>query len=198
VHVACDDSQRFALRPTGVGSQWWSQPDGVGPAVGRATQCAGATHVVVVQAVGASGHDCACASDVVESPAGYASLVTSVDMTAVDVSRSLRACAGWRLFGVGDGAPWLDDERADLVWSRAADLDAVIIPTNFTDRLDSLAAVATRYPTVRVALDHCAFTDMGGASKNWLARHATRHLDQQQRSWIFLGTAVELGWVSAR
>lgn len=88
--------------------------------------------------------------------------------------------------------------RRDLVWSRAADLDAVIIPTNFTDRLESLAAAATRYPTVRVALDHCAFTDMGGASKSWLARHATRHLDQQRRSWIFSGTAVELGWVSAR
>ena len=277
VHVACDDTHRFPRRPTGVGSQWWSEPDGSGPAVLRTTRHAGAAHVVVVQAVGAYGHDCACASDVVESSAGYASLVTSVDMTAVgltavgltavdltavDMASSPSACAGWRLFGVGDGAPWLDDERADLVWSRAAELDAVIVPTIFTDRLDSLAAVAARYPTVRVALDHCAFADMGGATgeqallrlaeapsirlkvtthvldawlrqgrldeafadlvaafgthrmcwgsdhpqhlgstyveKLALARHATRHLDREQQSAFFLGTAVELGWSPGR
>ncbi len=238
----------------------------------RTAKDAGAANVVVVQAVGAYGHDCACASDVVESSAGYALLVASIDMTAVDLSAvdlsavdlqtSRRPCVGWRLFGVADGAPWLDDERADLVWSRAAELDAVIVPTIFTDRLDSLAAVAARHPAVRVALDHCAFPDIGGASAEhtllrtaetssirlkvtthvldaWLrqgrldqafadlvdafgtdrmcwgsdhpqhqgstyaeklalARHATRHLDGQQRSRFFVGTAVELGWAPAR
>ncbi len=130
----------------------------------RTTRHAGAAHVVVVQAVGAYGHDCTCASDVVESSGGYASLVTSIDMTAADVSSSLRESAGWRLFGVGDGAPWLDDERADLVWSRASELDAVVVPTIFSDRLDALAVIAARFPTVRVALDHCGFADISGTA----------------------------------
>lgn len=151
-------------RPTGVGSQWWSQPDGVGPAVGRATQCAGAAHVVVVQEVGAYDHDCACASDVVESSAGYASLVTSVDMTAVDVSRSLRACAGWRLFGVGDGAPWLDDERAATssgratpIWMRSSSRRTS--PTDWN-----------RWQPQRPATPPCASRSIIARLRTWAAR----------------------------
>jgi len=162
VHVACADANRFPRQPTGVGSTWWNEPEGDGANVLAAARDAGAAGVVVVQAVGAYGYDSSCASSVVATASGFATLVTAVDFAARDVAATLAPCAGWRLFGVADGAPWLDDDRADVVWERADALGVVIVPTIFTARLDSLRAVVERYPGVAVALDHCAFPDMGG------------------------------------
>jgi L-fuconolactonase len=162
VHVACADTRRFPRRPTGVGSSWWNEPDGDGANVLAAARDAGATGVVVVQAVGAYGYDSSCAASVVAASDGFSKLVTAVDFAAADLATMLEAHAGWRLFGVADGAPWLDDDRADVVWERAGALGVVVVPTIFTARLGSLRAIVERYPRVAVALDHCAFPDMGG------------------------------------
>jgi L-fuconolactonase len=163
VHVACPDNTRYPTRPTGVGSTWWRDPDGHSDAVFASARRAGASRVVVVQAVGAYGYDSTCAAAAVAGSDGFASLVTAIDMSTPDLTAALEPCAGWRLFGVADDAPWLGDGRADEVWQRAAELDVVIVPTVFTDRLEGLSAIVERHPDVAVALDHCAFPDMGGA-----------------------------------
>ena len=162
VHVACPDIDRFPRRPTGVGSEWWNGPDGDAGNVLAAARDSGAAGVVVVQAVGAYGYDSSCAASVVASAGGFATLVTAVDFTGADFASRLAPGAGWRLFGVADGAPWLDDGRADLVWDQARALGVVVVPTIFTERLAALRAVVERHPDVAVALDHCAFPDMGG------------------------------------
>ena len=164
VHVGCADLERFPRRPTGVGSAWWDGPEGDAANVLASARAAGAAGVVVVQAVGAYGYDSSCAASVVSAEGGFAKLVIAVDFAGSGFESALARCAGWRLFGVSDGAPWLDDGRADAVWERAAELGVVIVPTIFTDRLGSLRAVIERHPDVAVALDHCAFPDMAGAN----------------------------------
>ena len=162
VHVACADAERFPRRPTGVGSAWWENPEGDAANVLASARAAGAGAVVVVQAVGAYGYDVSCASSVVAASGGFARLVTAVDFADAGFESALTRCAGWRLFGVSDGATWLDDGRADVVWERAAELGVVLVPTIFTERLGALRSVIERHPEVAVALDHCAFPDMGG------------------------------------
>ena len=162
VHVACADVERFPRRPTGVGSAWWENPEGDAANVLASARAAGAAGVVVVQAVGAYGYDTSCATSVVAGADGFATLVTAVDFADAGFESTVTPCAGWRLFGVSDGAAWLDDSRADVVWERAADLGVVLVPTIFTERLGALRSVIERHPEVAVALDHCAFPDMGG------------------------------------
>jgi predicted TIM-barrel fold metal-dependent hydrolase len=167
LHVACGDVGRYPRRPTGVGSSWWSEPEGEADAVLDAARSAGAA-VVVVQAVGAYGFDCACALDTVAFRPGFASLVAAPDMSTNDPVATLATVidspllTGVRLFGIGDGAPWLDDGRIDAVMELCAERELVAVPTVFTDRLTSLRGAIDRHPDVAVALDHCAFPDMAG------------------------------------
>jgi predicted TIM-barrel fold metal-dependent hydrolase len=162
VHVACADTAVYPRRPTGVGSTWWTEPNGRAEAVFADARGAGVGHAVVVQAVGAYGYDCECAADSAASSMGFASLVTAIDMSSSMSTgpRDIRTVVGWRLFGVADGAPWLDDGRADSIWQLAAAQDVVLVATIFSDRIGALQAVVARHPGVVVALDHCAFPDM--------------------------------------
>jgi predicted TIM-barrel fold metal-dependent hydrolase len=170
VHVACADTNRFPRRPTGVGSDWWSDASGTAEAVLGDVRRAGVDSVVVVQAVGAYGHDPDCAATAVDAAGDWARFVPSLDLSSADPGTRLRelsrlpSTVGVRLFGVADGAPWLDDGRAGEVWCAAAEHGLVLVPTIFSDRLDTLGEVIARHPEVPVALDHCAFPDLGGAA----------------------------------
>jgi predicted TIM-barrel fold metal-dependent hydrolase len=152
-----------------VGSDWWTGESGTAPAVLEEARRAGVDRVVVVQAVGAYGHDPACAAAAVDGAGPWARLVPSIDIAApgavgrIDELAGLPGAAGVRLFGVADGAPWLDDGRADEVWCRAAELGLVLVPTIFSDRLAALGRVIDRHPRAAVALDHCGFPDLAGA-----------------------------------
>jgi predicted TIM-barrel fold metal-dependent hydrolase len=143
-------------------------PDGDSDTVIADVRASGVTSAVVVQAVGAYGFDSSCAASVVAANAGWARLLPALDLSQPQPSlEGLAAEApivGVRLFGVADGAPWLDDERADIVWSSAASLGVPIVATVFTDRLPALQAVMARHRDVVVVLDHCAFPDMAGPS----------------------------------
>ncbi|MCU1399332.1 MAG: amidohydrolase [Acidimicrobiales bacterium] len=168
VHVACGDTVAHPLRPTGVGSAWWSQQDGTAAAVFAAARSVGVDRVVVVQAVGAYGYDASCAAASVAASSGFATLVAAPDMSRPDPCASIGAILesphlrGLRLFGVADGAPWLDDARGDSVMACCADRGLVAVPTIFSDRVPSLRGLMARHPDVVVALDHCAFPDMAG------------------------------------
>ncbi len=168
VHVACADTARFPPRPTGVGSDWWIGGSGDAETVLGDVRDGGVDHVVVVQAVGAYGHDPSCAAAAVDGAGGWARLVPSVDLSGSDPSAQLDALVqlpsvvGVRLFGVADGAPWLDDGRADEVWCRAGELGLALVATLFSDRLAALGRVIDRNPQVAVVLDHCGFPDLAG------------------------------------
>ena len=168
-HVACGDDPRFPTHPTGVASDWWRHGGDIDALIAE-LDGAGVDRGVVVQAVGAYGHDCRCAASVVATRPGRLALVASVDMDDDDPAAVLAALpgslpadpTGVRLFGVGRLEPrWLVDGRATAVWEAAAELGTTLVPTLFTDHLADLARVVARRPEVPVALDHCAFPDMG-------------------------------------
>ena len=179
-HVACADTARFPTRPTGVGSDWWADSAGAVDTLLADLDAAFVARAVVVQAVGAYGHDCRCAADAVAAHPGRLALVASVDMAGPDPAAAVlaladdlggSALAGVRLFGVGAGvgagagAPtWLTDGRAADVCAAVETVGSMIVPTLFTPDLDALAVVVARYPGLAVAVDHCGFPDREGAA----------------------------------
>lgn len=179
-HLACADTSRFPISPTGVGSGWWHDGEGRPEDVLAALDGAGVLRAVVVQAVGVYGHDCRCAAHAVGARPDRLALVASVDMAGPDPAGDLarlvdevrpQHVAGVRLFGVGaDGAPWLTDVRADEVWAAAGDLGVTVVPCVFSFDLDAVGEVAARHPGVPVAVDHCGFPDREGA-EGWAAVH---------------------------
>lgn len=78
--------------------------------------------------------------------------------------------AGLRLFGYpdGDGAfPWLDSAATLKSWDMAADLGLAMVvmhgPARISsDALSHIAALARRYPSMPVALDHAAWACTDG------------------------------------
>ncbi len=168
-HVACGDDPRFPTRPTGVASDWWRHGGTVAELLVE-LDAAGVDHCVVVQAIGAYAHECGCAAHSVAEHPGRLALVASIDMDSGDPAAALAVMndvldvtpAGIRLFGAGGVEPvWLSDGRAAEVWDVAADLGTTIVPCLFTRHLPALAEVIEGRPEVPVALDHCAFPDMG-------------------------------------
>jgi L-fuconolactonase len=168
-HVACGDDPRFPTSPTGVASDWWRHGGTVDELTDQ-LDAAAVDRAVVVQAVGAYAHDCRCAAAAVEEHPARLALVASIDMDGDDPSSSLASLlvdqpvglAGVRLFGVGTVEPaWLLDGRAADVWDFAADLGLTLVPCVFSRHLPALATVVESRPEVPVALDHCAFPDMG-------------------------------------
>ncbi len=91
-HVACPDRRRFPLRPSvGVGSEWYHGDAVSGEDLLVEMDDAGVGRAVVVQGVGAYGHDCSCAASTVALHPDRFALVASVDMDGVDPARDLVA-----------------------------------------------------------------------------------------------------------
>ena len=91
-HVACPDRRRFPLRPSvGVGSEWYHGASVSGEDLVVEMDDAGVGRAVVVQGVGAYGHDCSCAASTVALHPDRFALVVSVDMDGVDPARDLVA-----------------------------------------------------------------------------------------------------------
>jgi len=179
-HVACGDDPRFPTHPTGVASDWWRHGGTVDELVGE-LDAAGVDHAVVVQAIGAYGHENHCAAAAVAEHPGRLALVASVDMEGDDPAAAIAVLVeglpvrpvGIRLFGVGNIEPvWLGDGRAASVWDVAAELGTTLVPCLFSRHLPALAAVIEGRPQVPVAVDHCAFPDMGEGGEAALLRLA--------------------------
>lgn len=198
VHVASPDEVRYPRTLTGAGSEWW-RSGGDATVLRIELDRAGVAHAVVVQAIGVYGYDCRYALDAVAASGGRLAFVGAVDMdgpdpaealadlvtTVADVRRHASApspgdaggawpvrLAGVRAFAVGAaGTAWLGDGRGDALWALAAELDTVVVPTIFTDRLPELRALLERHPGATVALDHCAFPDLAPADRRADLRH---------------------------
>jgi len=166
VHVVSDDTGRFPRRPLGLGRDWWTDRPVDGSAVLADLDDAGVDRAVVVQAVGAYGHDNRYARSVVDADPDRLAFVPSVDTDGDDpavelqVQTALGPVAGVRLFGVHAEPAWLHDRRGRGVWELAADQGITIVPTVFADHLAAVRALVDRVPGALVALDHCAFPDL--------------------------------------
>lgn len=169
-HVACGTDDRFPTTPTGVASEWWR----TGGTINELLVELDTNEVdlaVVVQAIGAYGHDCRCAAASVHANESRCAFIASVDMTVEDPATAVATLlddppsdvriAGVRLFGVGGhDTTWLTDGRGAAVWELASETGIVLVPTVFADRFGELRALAATRPDVPVALDHCGFIDI--------------------------------------
>ena len=180
-HIACGDDPRFPLSPSEVASEWWRDGGGTVDQLLAALDASGVERAVAVQGIGAYGHDCRCAAHAVAEHPSRLALVASVDMEADDPAEAMvemmgslaAAPVGVRLFGVGTIEPeWLVDGRAAAVWDLAAELGTTLVPCLFARHLADLAAVIEGRPEVPVAIDHCAFPDMGDGGETALLRLA--------------------------
>jgi L-fuconolactonase len=155
VHVATADVDRYPLRPTGVGSDWWRSGADV-ESLTAGMDAAGVDRAVLVQAVGAYGFDCRY---VLDSASERLAVVDAVDL---DETVDLRpGVAGTRLFGVSspETPAWLTDGRAGAVWDAAAELGTTLVATLWERDVPLLRPLLERQPSVPVALDHCGFPE---------------------------------------
>ena len=169
-HVACGDDPRFPTRPTGVASDWWRHGGTVDELMAE-LDAAGVDHCVVVQAIGAYAHECGCAAHSVAEHPGRLALVASIDM---DVERPRRRPrrAGRRARRDPGRHPAVRRRwrRAGCGCPTAGPPPCGTSPPTWAPpscracsrrHLPALAEVIEGRPEVPVALDHCAFPDMG-------------------------------------
>jgi L-fuconolactonase len=168
-HVACGTDDRFPTTPTEVAGEWWRSGGTIEELLVE-LDTNEVDRAVVVQAIGAYGHDCRCAAAAVHANESRCAFIASVDMTIDDPAAAVSILlddppsgvrvAGVRLFGVGGhDTSWLTDGRGAAVWDLASETGIVLVPTIFADRFAELRVLAAIRPDVRVAIDHCGFVD---------------------------------------
>jgi L-fuconolactonase len=174
VHIAVAAGTRFPQRPTGLGRPWWSEPSRDAEALLSTMTGAGVGRAIVVQAVGAYGYDNRYLLSAVAAHRDRLGAVPAVDLddrTAAggDPAAPIRKLAGSpgavgvRLFGVGPGSSWAQDEAiAQVALGAARDAGLVAVLTIWPGSLRTLSRLLRDSPDVAVALDHCAFPDLSG------------------------------------
>lgn len=162
VHVV-GDPERYPLRPTALAGDSWYRSSPVDAAgLAGLMADAGVEHAVLVQAVGAYSDDnsyvlAAAAAD----PDRFAAVVM-VDPRGPQAEVALRRCveqgaAGVRLFAVRDQDGSVDAPAYRSLWVGAAAHRLPVVVTVWTAQLPGAAAMASAYPDLPVAIDHCAF-----------------------------------------
>jgi predicted TIM-barrel fold metal-dependent hydrolase len=191
VHVVADDTVRYPLQPSGVGSSWFRDRPVTSPALAAEMDAQDVERAVLVQAMGAYRFDNSYVLDAAAADRRRFAPVCIVDTTpraAAEAARelaglaALRGAQGVRIFAIPDGA-WIDDQASDAIWELAASLGWTVAIAMFADELPRLDRMLTRHPDVPVALDHCGFADLSGAAPYAaaaglfaLARHPQLHL----------------------
>jgi L-fuconolactonase len=111
VHVVASDQERYPLRPSGVGSQWFREHPVTAEEFAATAAAAGVDRAVLVQAFGAYGTDNSYVVDAAgAAPERFVS-VGIVDPEDRDAPAALRALAarpgfsGVRLFAIGASPP---------------------------------------------------------------------------------------------
>jgi predicted TIM-barrel fold metal-dependent hydrolase len=153
---------------------------------------------MVVQASTAYGNDNRYVADAVRAHPDRFGGVFSVDVLADDnVSQMQRwldaGLSGLRIFTTGTTMPgqadWLDDERTFPVWEYAQRHHISICIQMTAAGIPKLVRLLTRFPDVRVLLDHLARPDLAGgppyesaAPLFGLANHAGVHLKLTNRT----------------
>jgi predicted TIM-barrel fold metal-dependent hydrolase len=175
VHVVADDHTRYPLRPGVATNRWYETHPCSAPQLLTLMREAGVHRAVLVQGVGAYGFD---NRYLLDSAVAYPGVFTSVvctdrtRATAVDdLTALVRAGArGYRWFTVGDD-PRLAEPS--VVWDALAAMAIPVVVTILADRLPELASLVARLPPVPLAIDHCAFADLGAGVPDELAALAS-------------------------
>ena len=165
-HVISPDHLRYPPAPVGGRQSDWSAHHSTDyETLLAAMDDAEIARAMVVQASTAYGSDNRYAADAVRAHPDRFGGVFSIDMLAGDnvtqMQRWLDAgMSGLRIFTTGTTMPgqadWLDDERTFPVWEYAQQHDVSICLQMTAAGISKLINLLTRFPRVRVLLDHLA------------------------------------------
>jgi len=170
VHLVSDDTARYRRQINANAThQWWTREGCDAEALLRNMEAHGVDVALAVQAVGIYGYDNTYLLDEVASEPGHLAGVVAVDMdadgAAEEIARlsSVPGVVGVRLFAVSPGSSWVHSGRADEALDAASRSGLPVVLTVFDHQLPPLTPSLTRYPTLRIALDHGAFPKLDGA-----------------------------------
>jgi predicted TIM-barrel fold metal-dependent hydrolase len=157
---------------------------------------------VLVQASTCYGHDNSLVVDSVGAHPQRFTGVFSADILAPDACDRIafwlgKGMSGIRLFTTGSSMPgqaeWLDDPRSDPAWHYAEAHNLTVCLQMTPKAIPQLVGIITRFPRLRVILDHCArstFDDgppYSAAAPLWgLASYPNIYLKLTPR--VFLGS----------
>jgi predicted TIM-barrel fold metal-dependent hydrolase len=165
-HIIAGDSKRYPLSPLGGHQSDWSRtcPVSVEQLIAAMDE-AGVQKAAIVQASTCYGHDNSYVADAVAADPKRFTGVFSVDVLAPDAAERMRFwrgkdLTGLRLFTFGstmsEQANWLDDPKSYPAWACAEELGLSICLQMSAKAIPQATAMAERFPTVRIILDHCA------------------------------------------
>jgi predicted TIM-barrel fold metal-dependent hydrolase len=172
VHVVSPDEDRYPLQPSTLTGPWYRDEP---CSVERLLDLMGEARVdraVLVQAWSAYAFDNRYTADSARRHADCCTSVPCIDVTAPDAVECLRAAVerdamrGLRWFSVAGDLPLRTPVE---VWRAARSLGVPVVVTAFAHRLGELADVATAFPDVAIALDHCGFVDFSRGVPDELA-----------------------------
>ncbi|MEK6348592.1 MAG: amidohydrolase family protein [Burkholderia sp.] len=171
-HAISPDNQRYPLAPVGGHQSEWSAKRPVTYAgLLESMDAAGIDRAVVVQASTVYGNDNSYVVDAVRAHPDRFAGVFSIDVLAADAVSQLQrwldaGLSGLRLFTTGSTMPgqagWLDDERSFPVWEYAQKHGVSICLQMTAQGIPALLNMLTRFPEIRVLLDHLARPELAG------------------------------------
>ncbi len=165
-HVISPDTHAYPIHPIGGHQSEWSQARPVdAEGLLRAMDAAGIEQAVVVQASTVYGHDNRYVADSVRRHRDRFVGVYSLDAMAADAVERIQywqsqGLHGFRLFTTGSTMPgqadWLGHVDSYPAWAYAQDHDIPVCLQMTMDGIPVLRTLLTRFPRVKVLLDHCA------------------------------------------
>ena len=165
-HIISNDATRYPLAPLGGHQSDWSRTRPVTlEQLVAAMDESGVDKAAIVQASTCYGHDNSYVADAVAAFPRRFTGVFSVDVLAADAPERMRywhgrALTGLRLFTFGstmsEQANWLDDPKSYPAWECAGELGLSICLQMSPKAIPQAAAMAKRFPHVRIILDHGA------------------------------------------
>jgi L-fuconolactonase len=168
VHLVSDDAVRFPRQINASATHpWWAGGDHDLGAFRREMTVHGVAAALIVQAVGVYGYDNSYVQETTNGAAalaGVAALDMEGDGVGDEMTRLARAggVAGVRLFGVSPGSSWIGSGKVDEAFTAADRSGVPLVLTVFEHQLPALIPPITRFPGLRLALDHCAFAAVDG------------------------------------
>jgi L-fuconolactonase len=170
-HIIAPDLRRYPRAPIGGRASDWSQTRPVDvDAMLAAMDAAGVVRTVLVQASTCYGHDNSYVADAVAAHPGRFTGVCSVDTLESDAVAALKqwleaGITGLRIFTTGSNMGGqqleiLDDSRSFPVWDYAQQVGLPVCLQMTAKALPQVEMLATRFPRVRILLDHFARPDL--------------------------------------
>lgn len=167
-HIISPDTARYPITPLGGKRSAWSEkrPADFAELIAQ-MDAAGIDKAAIVHSSTTYGYNPAYVADAIEGHRDRFAGVFSVDVLAADAAEQIhywvgRGLSGLRLFAAGSTVKanqgWIADPATWPAWQCAQDLDIPVALSIRQEALGHLIDVMTRFPGVRIIVDHLMLT----------------------------------------